>query len=1043
VRAILVLASFASVGAAGPAAEPSAGEATPLAVGTVVEREATEGEEHRYTIELRAGQYLQAVVDQQGVDVLETITAPDGRTLLKMWGHVADIGPDPIAVVAPSTGVYGVALRAIETTEAPHRYSLRVEAVRDPTPNDHVRVEAVRAMADAERLRVEPPNDPRGELARQHDALAAWEALEDRRMQAWILLSIGAVHRGFLDQFREAADALERGLALAREVGDAPCEGKILFNLGHAEARLGEFDEGQRHLEEAVALHQASGRRDKEAYLRMALGRLLASAGQPQPALDRLYQALEIYRSLGTFARQADTEALLNLYIGEIYSGLGEHALALEHYRVAVPAQGDADKIFRARLLAARGAAYFGLEDLVEARTAYGEALAIHRTLQNSVLEAETSMLLGDVHRDEGDLRAARGLFESALGVLRSRGDAVGEAKALCRLGEILRREGDREGARRSFERALGASAVGGPLLVVCVEQGLARVAADLGDLEAARRHAERALLGAESFRAAVASQRTRAAVLAAQQSLYELLVDLRMRQHREEPSAGHDAAALEVSERSRARGLLELLAEGRIDVRESADPTLVAEERSLRQRINASALAQDEALARNRRERAEDLGREIDELAARLAEVQGRIRRADPRYADLTQPRPLNVTELRFGVLDPDTRLLEYALGATESYLWVLSPERLDSFRLAPRTEIERAARRVHELLSHPPAARRAGDVTAAARDLARLVLAPAAAVLTGKRLLVVAPGPLQYVPFAALPLPDGSHVLARYEVVSAPSASVVATLRGDASRRGAGGKTVAVFADPVFEPSDPRFARAGPWASTVAPPAARGGRPPDPLERALRGMDGTRAGVLGRLPFTGREAEAIVAFAPGERTWKAIGFDATRESAAHPRLAEYRIVHFATHAVLNAQRPELSGVVLSLLDRGGGRQDGFLRLHDVYNLRLGADLVVLSGCLTGLGKAVQGEGLVGLTRGFMHAGAPRVVASLWQVDDESTSELMKRFYRGMLVDHLPPSEALRAAQREMSSHPRWAPPFYWAGFVLQGEWRSSSAAR
>jgi CHAT domain-containing protein len=207
--------------------------------------------------------------------------------------------------------------------------------------------------------------------------------------------------------------------------------------------------------------------------------------------------------------------------------------------------------------------------------------------------------------------------------------------------------------------------------------------------------------------------------------------------------------------------------------------------------------------------------------------------------------------------------------------------------------------------------------------------------------------------------------------------------------------------------------------------------------LERALRSARGTSGAPLGRLPFSGREAEAIAALTPTGQAWKATGFEASRDAATSQPLADYRIVHFATHGLLNTERPELSGLVLSLLDRAGRKQDGFLRLHDVYDLELAADLVVLSGCQTALGKELSGEGLVGLTRGLMYAGARSVVASLWQVDDESTAELMKRFYRAMLKEGLRPAEALRLAQLEMSRDRRWSAPFYWAGFVLQGEWR------
>jgi CHAT domain-containing protein len=152
---------------------------------------------------------------------------------------------------------------------------------------------------------------------------------------------------------------------------------------------------------------------------------------------------------------------------------------------------------------------------------------------------------------------------------------------------------------------------------------------------------------------------------------------------------------------------------------------------------------------------------------------------------------------------------------------------------------------------------------------------------------------------------------------------------------------------------------------------------------------------------------------------------------------LGQYRIVHFATHGLINSEHPELSGLVLSLVDENGKPQDGFLRMSDIFNLEMPADLVVLSACQTALGKEVKGEGLVGLTRGFMHAGARRVVASLWQVDDLATAELMKRFYSGMLKENLRPAAALRAAQTEMSGSSRWSSPYYWAGFVIQGEWR------
>ncbi len=190
-------------------------------------------------------------------------------------------------------------------------------------------------------------------------------------------------------------------------------------------------------------------------------------------------------------------------------------------------------------------------------------------------------------------------------------------------------------------------------------------------------------------------------------------------------------------------------------------------------------------------------------------------------------------------------------------------------------------------------------------------------------------------------------------------------------------------------------------------------------------------------RLLGTRREAQAIAALVEPQACRLALGFEASRATALDPQMAQYRILHFATHGALNAQRPELSGLVLSSVDAEGDAQDGFLRLHDVYGLRLGAEMVVLSGCETALGRDVKGEGLVGLTRGFMYAGVPRVVSSLWRVPDDATAELMTRFYTAHLKAGLPASQALRQAQLSLYRQRSSTDPYHWAAFLFQGDWR------
>jgi hypothetical protein len=367
-------------------------------------------------------------------------------------------------------------------------------------------------------------------------------------------------------------------------------------------------------------------------------------------------------------------------------------------------------------------------------------------------------------------------------------------------------------------------------------------------------------------------------------------------------------------------------------------------------------------------------------------------------------------------------------------------------------------------------------------AAALSQLVLGPAAEQLGTKRLLIVADGALEYLPFGALPMPksqggekeDGKTagkspdhsvpLIIEHEIVNLPSASTLAILRRETSDRPAPAKMVAVLADPVFTADDPRVQGKVPngmkrskvnsssSTSSLIPisshslvstsPHPQGTDSPAPasdLHRVFRDAGILRGGGLdiSRLFFSRQEAEAILAVTPQGDNMKALDFEASRATATSPELSQYRIVHFATHGLLDSEHPELSGLVLSLVDEQGRPQDGFLRLHDIYNLNLPADLIVLSACNTGLGKEIRGEGLVGIVRGFMYAGAARVVASLWKVDDEATAELMKRFYQHMLQSGMTPAAALRAAQQDMWQQKKWHSPYYWAGFLLQGEWK------
>jgi CHAT domain-containing protein len=555
-----------------------------------------------------------------------------------------------------------------------------------------------------------------------------------------------------------------------------------------------------------------------------------------------------------------------------------------------------------------------------------------------------------------------------------------------------------------------------------------------------------------ESVRTSITSQELRASYFASKEEIYDLLTDLLMELHTRQPTARHDEAALLVSERSRARGLLETLNEAKVNIREGVDPTLLARERSLQQQLNAKAERLTRLLSSNRsEEQAAAAKKEVEDLLSEYQQVQTQIRTVSPRYAALTQPRSITVREIEEQVLDEDSLLLEYSLGRERSFLWAVSPGSFKSYVLPKQGEVERAARQVYSLLSsrndHPEGetpeqrAKRISEADTeykkAAAALSKMLLGPVAEQLGTKRLIIVSQGALQYVPFSALPTPSSdlqtTPLILKHEVVTLPSASVLAVLRRELTGRAPAPDALAVLADPVFRSDDPRI-------RNVRPVSANGdsGSSFDTSQASVENS-AKQSGVLAfkRLRFSRQEADAIASLAPGRRNLKAIDFEANRETATSPALSRYRVLHFATHGLLNSQHPELSGIVLSLVNERGEPEDGFLRLHEIYNLKLGADLVVLSACQTALGTEIKGEGLVGLTRGFMYAGSPRVVASLWNVDDRATSELMKRFYRAMFSQKMSPSAALRTAQTSLLAEKGWDSPYYWAAFTLQGEWK------
>jgi CHAT domain-containing protein len=855
----------------------------------------------------------------------------------------------------------------------------------------------------------------------QHEA-------HNQRAAAKALNCLGEVayHRRLPD------DALGFYLEAARlwdRLGDRRGQAQTLVYQGDVHSELSRFDQAEKCYGRARMLWSLVGDKRELAITLVADARLRVRRGEYQLALNGLTEALEVFERMGDPIWTVSTLT----GIGWVYQDMGEGRSALEYWERALELFETAGlKSVLADVLIALGETYLAVGDDAAALKRFERALAVADEQGTGPWKALALRSIGVVHLFRRQPARAREFFDRSLIVQTARagsGDPRLKAKTLADLGEAAGLDGEQETALEHFDEALALSrAAMDRVAEARALSGLARASLALGDLTAARRHVERALLVAESLRTAVESRDLRASYSASVYDYNELYIDILMRLRAARSEERLTATAFEANERARARSLLESLTEAGVDLRTGVEQTLLERERALNQAFGQWAERQrGQSAEPGAQADVEVLTREYRTLEERFQQIQAEIRSRSPRYAAMVRPQPVKVGAVQSEVLDDHTVLLEYALGEERSYLFAVSKRHLTSHQLPPRGEIERTALRVSELLTarltasgdqrerHRKIHQADSEYWTEAGRLSQILLAPVAGVIAGKRILVVADGALQYVPFAALPMPgpqpEPVPMVADHEIVNLPSASVLAVVRRETAGRPPPAGSVAVLADPVFEPDDPRL---------LTTPAPAG-----------------RFRTYPRLLATRQEAAAIIATAPEGTTLRALDFNASRATATSPGLARYRIVHFATHAVFDSENPAVSGIVLSMFDERGGQRDGFLRLHDIYQLTLPAELVVLSACNTALGRQLRGEGLVGVVRGFMYAGAKRVVASLWRVDDEATGELMARFYREMLQQNRSPAAALREAQLMMLQQERWRPPYYWAAFVLQGEWR------
>jgi CHAT domain-containing protein/Tfp pilus assembly protein PilF len=914
--------------------------------------------------------------------------------------------------------------------------------------------------------------------------------VEDKAGEAVTLNNIGGVYSD-LGDFQTALEFYNQSLPLSRQVGDKAGEAVTLNNIGLVYYALGDSQTALDYYNQSLPLTRQVGDKAGEAVTLNNIGCVYSALGDRQTALDFYNQSLPLRRQVGDKAGEATT---LN-NIGGVYSDLGDRQTALEFYNQSLPLwQQVGDKAGEAVTLTNIGLVYSDLGDSQTALDYYNQSLPLTRQVGDKAGEATTLNNIGGVYSALGDKQTALDFYNQSLPLSRQVGDKAQEATTLSNIGAVYNALGDKQTALDFYNQSLPLRRqVGDKEGEAVTLYNFALLKRSQGNLTEALTDMELAINIIEELRTKIISQDLRTSYFATVYGYYEFYIDLLMELHQQNPNQGYDTKALNASERGRARSLLDILAESGADIKKGVDPQLLAREKSLLQQL--SALDQTRQLNPGERN-IEELNQEIEAVRRELRNLEVEIKRNSPQYANLKYPEPLTASEIQQKVLDEETVLLVYSLGTERSFLWLVSTTEVKSYQLPKRSDIEVLAtsflEEIQSLAVVPPSGEK----------LSQMLLSPVINQLGNKRLAIVGDGILQTVPFAALPLTspnnstspptpllqgEGSQkrdnsslllggieggnstsldlslalsyeeretdnsslllggieggqnggykpLIVQHEIVNLPSASSLSILREQVQGRTPAPKKVVVIADPVFEENDPRFQIASSTKTETN----------DVNKIILRqSLEDFLGKSFGRLQHTRQEAEVILALVPDNLERLALDFNANRNTATDSNLSQYQIVHFATHGLLNESQPELSGLVFSLYDEQGTEKAGFLQLSDIFNLTLSAELVVLSACQTGIGQDIRGEGLVSLTRGFMYAGAERIVVSLWAVADNSTSELMQNYYRKILETGSNPATAMREVQLEMIQSNNYNAPYYWAAFVFQGEWKTGLSTR
>jgi len=834
--------------------------------------------------------------------------------------------------------------------------------------------------------------DHRLSLKTAEASLTLWTNLADKEGMANAYDQIGTCYLA-QNMLSEATDNFERQLQLWRELGNSAGQAGALINLGFIDYRKAEWQNSLSRYWEAQLLINEADEPERVGQIVTSLAEVFTAHGEYEKGLVHFNRALEIFRR----AQDVHSVWYLSWAIGDNYYRQEKYPEALSHFEESLA-----------------GIDVGGFES------------------------AASKEGIGRVQLAMGEYPAARQAFEFARDVYLKSSNWDEAARAEALLGQVLEYQGQLAGAQQNYQNALQTfERLSDPVNAAAVYYALGRVRIKHKDYEKAEGYLSRSLQITESMHRVSESRDLTMAFSASVHDRYQAYIECLMDRHQVTPALNLDVQAFETSEAARARSLSEFLRATHTNFAPGLDPELAQREKSLRQLLRLRAEYRTQLLSDKtpHTEELKAVEAEISGLEADYNQVMVTIHTRYPGYEQIIRPVNWNLRRIQQEVVaNDDTVLLEYSLGNTKSYAWAITRNAIKTFELPAQARITEGATKLYELLNVPPDGSSDDKLTQATRELSELILSPLSEELNKQTIIVVADGALNYIPFQILRAPSKPNdpLVAQHNVVNAPSASVLGDLRQEASHRQPATQLLAAFGDPVFYSSyaKRKDKNGSDQLAMQNPDVAR-------LRDIQISKDRFDPSVIPRLFYAARELTNLREVTRGQALVIS-DVNATRQRFFTTDLTQFEILHLATHGgFLDPKRPDSAGFLLSTIDAKGDEINGFVGLEDIYDLRAPVDLVVLSACQTALGKDVRGEGLIGLTRGFMYAGASSVVASLWKVDDAATTELMKYFYSNLLQHQMRPAEALRAAQNSIRQNPRWSSPYYWAGFTLHGEYR------